>query len=195
MTTTLQRLTLEEYLHHNDGTDTRYELVNGELVPVNLATGRHGKIIRSLTQNFDTENDRLHRDWITLPGLVGIRSPRAGQWATCRIPDITLVSAEQWDALDADEAIVELSHPRPPLVVEVVSESTKTTDYRAKRSEYAVLEIQEYWLVDPLESVVIVLKLIDGLYESTTFSGVDLIVSTIFSEINLSAEQILRGSR
>lgn len=25
-------MTLEEYLHYDDGTDTRYELVNGELI-------------------------------------------------------------------------------------------------------------------------------------------------------------------
>jgi Uma2 family endonuclease len=35
--------------------------------------------------------------------------------------------------------MIELSDPRPFLLVEVVSESTKATDYRAKRSEYAVL--------------------------------------------------------
>ena len=32
MTVSTQRLTLEEYLNYDDGTDTRYELVNGELV-------------------------------------------------------------------------------------------------------------------------------------------------------------------
>lgn len=34
MTTTTRRMTLEEYLDYEDGTDTRYELVNGELAEV-----------------------------------------------------------------------------------------------------------------------------------------------------------------
>ncbi|MBW4694731.1 MAG: Uma2 family endonuclease [Lyngbya sp. HA4199-MV5] len=34
MTTTTRRMTLEEYLDYDDGTDTRYELVNGELAEV-----------------------------------------------------------------------------------------------------------------------------------------------------------------
>ncbi|HEY9883886.1 MAG TPA: Uma2 family endonuclease, partial [Thermosynechococcaceae cyanobacterium] len=34
MTTTMRRMTLEEYLDYDDGTDTRYELVNGELAEV-----------------------------------------------------------------------------------------------------------------------------------------------------------------
>ncbi|MEH2075471.1 MAG: Uma2 family endonuclease [Nostoc sp.] len=35
-------------------------------------------------------------------------------------------------------------------MLEVVSESTKTVDYRAKRVEYNVLNIPEYWIVDLL---------------------------------------------
>jgi Uma2 family endonuclease len=32
MTTTRKKLTFEEYLDYDDGTDNRYELVDGELV-------------------------------------------------------------------------------------------------------------------------------------------------------------------
>lgn len=32
MTIASQKMTLEEYLNYDDGTDTRYELVNGELI-------------------------------------------------------------------------------------------------------------------------------------------------------------------
>jgi Uma2 family endonuclease len=32
MTVTTKKLTFEEYLTYSDGTDTRYDLVNGELV-------------------------------------------------------------------------------------------------------------------------------------------------------------------
>lgn len=34
--------TLVEYLAYDDGTDTRYELVNGELVAMAQPTGIHG---------------------------------------------------------------------------------------------------------------------------------------------------------
>lgn len=195
MTTTLNRFTLEEYLRYDDGTDTRYELVNGELVPMSLGSGRHGKIIRFLAKDFDAESERLGHPWVALPALVGIRSPRAGRWDTCRIPDITLMLSEQWDALNETEAIVELSDPRPVLVVEVVSESTKNTDYRAKRSEYAVLDIQEYWIVNPIDATVLVLNLLEGLYESQTFVDAETIISTVFPELDLTAEQVLRGFR
>lgn len=195
MTAAIKRFTLEEYLRYDDGTDTRYELVNGELIPMSIGTWQHGKIIRFVSKNFDDESARLGCDWAAIPALVGIRSPRAGRWDTCRVPDITLMSAEQWDTLNSSEAIIELTDPRPILVVEVVSESTKATDYRAKRSEYAVLDISEYWIVDPLEAKVLILNLIDGAYESQVFSGAETIISIVFPEINLTAEQLLRGAR
>lgn len=45
MTQTSIKLTFEEYLTYNDGTDNRYELVDGELVIVPLLTGKHSDAI------------------------------------------------------------------------------------------------------------------------------------------------------
>lgn len=195
MTITTKRFTFEEYLRYDDGTDTRYELVNGELIPMSLGSGKHGAIIKFLEKSFDAESDRLGRDWVALQASVGLRSPRAGRWDTCRIPDVTVMLREQWQAFDDHEAVIELNEPRPFLVVEVVSESTKTTDYRAKRSEYAVLEIAEYWIVDPLEQKVTVCTLLEGLYETQVFSESQRLVSTVFPELNLTAEQVSQGFR
>jgi len=39
-----------------------------------------------------------------------------------------VIGAEQWQDLRSREAIIEVNEPAPLLVVEVVSESTKTTD-------------------------------------------------------------------
>ena len=47
MTTTTKRLTFAEYLNYTDGTDRRYELVNGELIPMSLGIGQHGEIAGS----------------------------------------------------------------------------------------------------------------------------------------------------
>jgi len=37
-------LSFEECLAYNDGTDNRYEFVDGELILMNPPTGRHGSI-------------------------------------------------------------------------------------------------------------------------------------------------------
>jgi Uma2 family endonuclease len=194
MTTTTNRLTLEEYLKYDDGTDTRYELVNGELVPMSLGTGQHGEIADFLNSEFRTAAKQLGQDWVSKQMVIGIRSPRAGRWDTVRVPDVVVIPLEQWRTLQNREAVIELNEPPPLLVLEVVSESTKSTDYRAKRAEYSVLDIPEYWIVDPLNAKVTVLTLVEGWYDTTEFVGSDCMRSQTFPNLDLTVEQVLGGN-
>lgn len=192
MTTTTQHLTLDEYLAH-DGSDRRYELVNGELLPMSLGTGKHGAIIKRLEKIFDVEAERVQNSWLALAGTVGLQSPRSDRWDTVRIPDVSVLTLDQWEALQEREAVIRRNEPPPLLVVEVVSESTKSTDYRAKRAEYSVLDIPEYWIVDPLVGKVTICILVEGWYEATEYQGQTVVQSSIFPELTLAAETILQG--
>ena len=89
--------------------------------------------------------------------------------------------------------MIELNESAPLLVVEVVSESTKTVDYRAKRSEYSVLEIPEYWIVDPLDSQVTICTLNEGFYDCVAFRGEAQLVSPTFKALALMADSVLRA--
>ena len=193
MALTTQKLSFEDYLLYDDGTDHRYELVNGELVLMGLATGRHGSIIRFLQLQFEEFFARSQQPLTVLPSLVGVRSPRGGRWDTCRIPDLTVLSQEQWEAMAEREAVIDLNDPPPLLVVEVVSSSTKIDDYRYKRSEYSVLDIPEYWIIDPLAEKVTVGELNHGFYDLTEFEGEQVVKSPIFPELQLTASQILKS--
>jgi len=194
MATTTNRLTLAEYLHYNDGTDTRYELVNGELIPMSLGTGKHGEVTDFLNSQFCAEIQSTQQAWVSKQMVICIQSPRGGRWDSVRIPDVVVLPLEQWRNLQNREAVITLNEPPPLLIVEVVSESTKRTDYGAKQAEYSVLNIPEYWIVDPLESKITVLTLIDKWYESIEFTGGDVIQSTTFPHLQLTAEQIFTGN-
>ncbi|MCC5620520.1 Uma2 family endonuclease [Nostoc sp. CHAB 5715] len=191
MTITTPKLTFEEYLKYDDGTDTRYELVNGELIPMSLGSGQHGAVTEFLNVSFRAEILRLKLDWTSKQMVIGVRSPHAGRWDTSRIPDVVVIPLPQWRELRNREALIELNEAYPLLVVKVVSESTKIVDYRAKRVEYNVLNIPEYWIVDPLTSKVTVFTLIEELYEPVEFVGTQCIQSQIFPELELTAEQVL----
>jgi Uma2 family endonuclease len=193
MTAAIKKLTFEEYLQYNDGTDTQYELVDGELIPMSLGTGKHGGISKFLERKFDDESAKMGRNWTAQKFSVGIRSPRGGRWDTSRVPDVVVLPVEQWDELSNREAVIELNEPPPILVVEVVSESTRITDYRSKRSEYAVLGIPEYWIVDPIQEVITVCILVEGFYDAMTYSGEERIISPTFPELDVSAKQVLIG--
>ena len=192
MTATTPKLTFAEYLTYNNGTDTRYELVDGELIAMSLGTGKHGAVIHFLERKFEEAIGQIGEPWIALPaGLVGIRSPRGTRWDTCRVPDVTVLPLEQWETLENKEAVIDLHEPPPLLVVEVVSESTQSTDYRAKYSEYSVLDIPEYWIVDPLAYQVTICELNEGLYDQEVFTGEAIIESPTFKNLKLTAVQVL----
>ena len=97
--------------------------------------------------------------------------PVADAGTPVEFPMSSFSPSKQWENLANREAVIEFNEPSPILVVEVVSKSTQTTDYRRKRSEYAVLAIPEYWIVDPLQDLVTVCALEEGFYEAIEFRG------------------------
>lgn len=191
MTITTQRLSLDDYLAYEGGTDTRYELVNGELIAIAQPKGRHGAIAEFLNDTFRAEIKRLGLEWTSKQMAIALQSPRGGRWDTACIPDVMVLALEQWRILRDQEAIIRLNDPPPYLVVEVVSDSTVTADYRAKRVEYNVLNIPEYWIVDPLKHCITLLQPVDELYEETCYTNNDLMRSAIFPELTLTVEQVL----
>ncbi|MEN9518288.1 MAG: hypothetical protein RLZZ381_876, partial [Cyanobacteriota bacterium] len=51
-TPTPEKISFEEYLNYDDGTDSRYELVDGELILMPPATARHSDIIDFIADCF-----------------------------------------------------------------------------------------------------------------------------------------------
>ena len=118
MTVALKKIAFEEYLTYSDGTDTRYELVEGELIPMSLGTGKHGAIAEFINDEFRAYIRSIQKPWTAKQMLVGVRSPRGTRWDTSRIPDVTVLSTEQWESLSDRESIINLNEPPPILVVE-----------------------------------------------------------------------------
>jgi Uma2 family endonuclease len=187
---TKSRVSFADYLTYSDGSDTKYELVDGELVEMSLATGKHGAIAKFLEREFDNEIDRTGSPWIALRGIVGVRCPRGIGLDTVRIPDVVVMQKNDWQALQACEAVIDFGLSAPLLVIEVISPSTKNIDYRSKRTEYAARDIPEYWIVDPLEAKVSVLVNSDGWYDVTEFYGDQAIISPTFPEFQLTPPAI-----
>ena len=194
---TRPRLTIEEFLTYDDGTNTRYELVDGVLVEMGAES-----TINTLIAGF------LFATFLQL----GIPAYQIGfkQWiavsdstATARDPDLIVHSEASFAAIEgASQAIIKAEMPNPLLVVEVVSpgkpgEDNYDRDYVEKPKEYATRGIPEFWQVDPNpdRAVVIVLTLKNGAYQSREFRGSDRVISVTFPGLQLTAEQILRAGR
>ncbi len=199
MTVATQKpMTLEAYLSHDDGTNIRYELVNGVLVEMSLGTGKHGRAIHRLAKRIEAVAEAMGTDWVVLPGLVGIETSLQGTESTVRIPDVVVMPEPQWDAIGErpGSATIFRKETAPIMVIEILSPSTKSADLGDKRDEYAARKILEYWLIDPKKQSISVLRLDRKTYiEVGVFSGDTLIVSPTFPTLNLTTEQVLRAKK
>ena len=185
--------TIEEYLDYDDGTDTRYELVDGGLVELPNEKQINLLIARFLFLCFVQMGIPFER--------VGDKQQVSVDSLTvkAREPDLTIITEETRAAM-GKESLITREMPAPSLVIEVVSpgkpsEDNYIRDYIDKPREYAARGIPEFWQIDPSRSVVIVLTLKDGAYQVREFRGSDRVVSPTFPNLQLSAEQILRAGQ
>jgi len=180
---TTTKLSFEDYLNHDDGTDNRYELEDGELILMNPPIGLHALIIRFLSNALEAEIKRLDLPWAALQ-ILGIRTA----FRRSRLPDLCVIPLEiVRDYLNVS-AVIESG---VVLAIEVVSPDSIKRDYRFKRTEYAAFGIPEYWIIDPAQQKVTVLQLVEGLYEDKEYRGDETLESHIFPELSLTVNQIL----
>ena len=183
---TTRPLTLEEYLDYDDGTDTRYELVDGRLIALSTERDINARIASFLYAYFLQIGIPYFR--LSMKAQVAV----SGRLANARQPDLMVLSDASASALEgARQRLITHDMPPPSLVVEVVSPKQAERDYRHKRTEYAGRHIAEYWIVDPIERQVTVLIWVDGLYEDSIYTADQVIVSSLFPNLDLSARQVL----
>ena len=188
------KLTFEEYLSYDDGTDNRYELVDGELIALPPESGRNLQIAKYLFFMLVTSG-QVAFELVNYHCEVQVPLLQPG-YAANRYPDLVVLRPEHIE-LTRTRMTITLTMPPPDLVVEVVSPGkvNRERDYTAKREQYAARGIPEYWIADPDDQVFIVLQLKAGVYvEVGRFQGRDRIVSPGFPELELTAEQVLNPS-
>lgn len=185
-------LKFEEYLAYDDGTDTRYELVDGELVEMPPESQENNDIARYLLFELAKHVPfalLAHKD---------TEIEVAGRRAKCRLPDLVVHSEESHAALaGATRATITRDMPPPALVIEIVSPgaANRARDYRYKRTEYGARGIAEYWIVDPETRQVTVCKWVDGQYEDTVVTGGNRIESDVVPTWKLTVDQVFAIGR
>ncbi|BAU15870.1 hypothetical protein LEP3755_64360 (plasmid) [Leptolyngbya sp. NIES-3755] len=182
--------TIDEYLDYDDGTGKRYELVNGELVEFPNENPINNTIASILFAAFLTLGIPAYR--LVIGHQIEVESSEV----SARQPDLIVHTDESIRALLSDDRIIRLGMPVPQLVVEVVlpggpSSENYQRDYVEKPREYAARGIGELWQIDPSRSVVNVLELVNGAYQSRPFAGDDSILSPQVPNLQLTAAQLL----
>ena len=186
-----RRMTLAEYLDYDDGADVCYELVDGVLVEIGAENPINNVIASFLFSVFLGLGIPYYR--LIIGHQVGVAE------ASSRQPDFIVHTEDSLAATLADRILLPMQ-PNPMLVVEVVSNSnsdkkSRERDYIDKRSEYAARGIPEYWIIDPVKEVVLILSLQDDRYVDRVLMGDDKVVSPTFHGLNLTAMQVLSAGR
>jgi Uma2 family endonuclease len=133
----IRRMILDEFLRWDDGTDTRYELIDGSPVAMAPPAEAHRILAVRLVTRIDAElSGRRPCNAQIEPGVV--RPDRADSYY---IPDIAVTCQPNEPGR---QAMVD-----PILIVEILSPSTERSDRRLKMPAYQRIEsVREILLID-----------------------------------------------
>ncbi len=190
--------TFEEFIEWYPNNGIRYELHKGVIVEMPPPNGEHENVIGFLAEKITIQYVRLGLPYrIPKTGLV--KTPDNDSTYS---PDIVLVNHDNLVNEPLWKKQSTLIQPESiPLVVEVVSTNWRD-DYHDKFGDYEEMGIPEYWIIDyaalggkrfignPKQQTITICELVDGEYQTTQFQGNQSIVSPLFPDLHLTAQQI-----
>ena len=145
MATARKIWTLQE-VHSLPDDGNKYELVRGELFVTPPPTDEHETIASRLT--------RLLDPFVSAHGLGFVYRPRAVmRFEKSEVEPDLMVRQPQGHKKARWETA-----PKPILIVEVLSDSTRRRDQNQKKDFYMDAGVAEYWIVDPDRRTVTVVK-------------------------------------
>ncbi len=192
--------TFEEFLEWYPDGRGRYELIEGVVVEIN-PTGDHEEVAAFLNRKLNVEIDRLNLPYF-IPRTYFVKPPNS---ISGYQPDVLVLErgALEAEALWKKSATITLGSS-VKVAVEVVS-TNWGDDYGRKLTDYELLGIPEYWIVDyralgarryigsPKHPTLSLYTLVEGEYQVQQFKSSDQLHSAIFSGLNLTAEQIFQA--
>lgn len=183
-----QTLTFQEYLFYQGEPAVMCEIFRGRLIPMPTPPALHSSICTFLVYQLQAYIAAQNLDLVAI-SVVGVRT----EDDSSRIPDVMVCSQHLWQQLQGRSGVGVLDFQETPvLVVEVTSDNWRE-DYIRKRAEYAMIDIPEYWIIDPKKQQVWVMSNPAGQhgYTQVEFKGEELMRSPQFPDLNLTIDRIL----
>lgn len=193
-------ITVDEFITQYSDNE-RYELIDGELVEME-PTGPHEQVAGFVGRKLNVEIDRKYPDYLIpyrcLLKVLGTQ--------TAFRPDVMVLDRTQLvnEPLWQQEPVITMG-TSIKLIVEVVSTNWQN-DYARKVEDYALLNVPEYWIVDylgiggreyigkPKQPTITICTLGEDEYQKQLFRNDDALVSKIFPNLSLTANQIFASS-
>lgn len=172
----------EQYLRLTDSSQSHrlIEFTDGVLEVLSMPTTRHQAIVKYLLFVLSAFLDPRGGTVFFAPLRLKIREGKF------REPDLLAV-------LDAQDPRKQDAYwLGADLVIEVVSPDSIERDTLVKRTDYAEGGIEEYWIVNPIEEVITVLRLAGDQYtEHGVFRRGDTATSALLEGFSISVDELL----
>jgi Uma2 family endonuclease len=196
---TLPKLaTFEQFIEWYPSNGVRYELHKGVIVEMPPPTGEHENVVGFLAAQITFGFLQMGLPFrIPKTAFIKIESNNSTY-----SPDILVLNHDNLvnEPLWSKQSTV-IQAVSVPFVIEVVSTNWRD-DYYDKFRDYEEMGIPEYWIVDyaalggkrftgnPKQQTITICQLVEGDYQMSVFRGDDVIVSPLFAQLKLTAQQI-----
>ena len=176
--TSRPRKTVEDYLALDD--DVRAELIDGELYVTPSPETDHQRVVLRLARCL-ADHVETHDLGEVFAAPLDVHLPTGDVVQ----PDVFFVAAARSDICRR------WVHGAPDLVIEVLSPTHAERDRAVKRALYARSGVPEYWIVDPEERSIEVLRLGDPDYEPAGwFRRGETLVTSCFPGLALALDDL-----
>jgi len=180
MATKTKLLTYDDYRTLPDD-GNQYQIIGGELIMSPSPTMIHQIISRNLFRVVDHYvSEKKLGEVLYSPADVVLSMRDVVQ------PDLMYISSNRLDII-AENNIVEA----PDLVVEILSEATRTTDRTSKKTLYQRYGVREYWIVDPVSQAIHQFTLLEDTFDlNDTFNSSQTLTSPTLEGFKLAVGKV-----
>jgi Uma2 family endonuclease len=195
-----QPVSFDEFIAgYPENSEFRYELHHGVIIEMPKPRGTHSSVGGAAAKRLNYAIDAAELDYlIPLECVIKISDHTGYQPDVVVLEQAALVTEPRWESASTVEQASSIK-----LVIEIVSTNWQN-DYELKMTEYEMLGIAEYWMIDyaglggirhlgkPKQPTLTIATLVDGEYETCMFRGAERLVSLAFPNLSATAAELMR---
>jgi Uma2 family endonuclease len=175
------KLTVRDYMSMPEDDDRRFELIDGELILAPSPVPQHQRIAFRLARFLADFVESRNLGEVMIPPMDVVLSEH-----DVFQPDILFISKNRLHII-GDRNI----EGPPDLVIEILSPSTEGRDRGVKLQQYLRYGVREYWIIDPQEKNVEVLRAGDTEFETVrVYSEGTTVTSPVLEGIQVEIDRL-----
>lgn len=179
------KMTYSEFVILNENSENRLEFINGEIYllasPAVTHQIIHNNIVNSLNTWFKGKKCRV----FSAPFDIVLNSSVPSEKNVVQ-PDIQVI-CDYLEKRDKKDKYIGI----PPLVIEILSPTSRTHDVVRKFNTYLVGGVSEYWIVDNKNETILMYRFEDGnVMDMLTFKSGEKIKSIYFEGLEVLVDDV-----